>query len=127
MKLIELHFLPGEGAVVLDLAAARAGRIAYLGMRLDADAGGWVPSGEASRVVLAGDHAVTDAAALRKDVRVGHVVPADQATAEWAGVPWKPRGEPTKAAERPDALAPDHPDEAPAVPRVGPGRAEKGR
>lgn len=151
-KPVELHFLAGEGAVVLDLAAARAGSVRYLGMRLDPEEGGWVPSGEASRLVLVGDHAITDAAAYRKDVRAGHIKPFDRATAEWAGVSWKPAEVPAAAPEpapdqpgppapaegleraflnqeRPDAQASATLDETPSLARLtGPAaRTQKGR
>ncbi len=109
-KPIELLFWPGEGAVVRDLRAMRVrpGAPEFIGMRHDPEAGGLVATGEPGRVVVLPADATLDLAAYAKDVRAGHIVPADEATAARFGVKFEPR--PPKAPDvvrEADAVVPD--------------------
>jgi hypothetical protein len=114
---IVLHFWPGEGAAVRDLRAMRArpDNPEFVGMRHDDEAGGLVATGEPGRVVVLPEHATLDLAAYAKDVRAGHLVPADEATAAQFGVTFEPRPvAPPEAPEPAAAPASDAPPQAEA-------------
>jgi hypothetical protein len=130
---ITLRLRAGEGALVRLLGAMRNGRAEFVGMRLDDDAKGWVPSGEVTAITVAGDHATSDLAAYRKDALAGHVVPDDEATALALGVPFRapPAPEPAAPAapddERPSVQVPEaaalESPPGPPPPAEGQGRA----